>query len=139
MKSLDSGCYAVTIGVAAAMLAGCGGSQPPVGLPGRMLDAKDNDLLYVSASTLEMIPTATADNLLGRSMPAPSFRIVYSFRGSGDGAAPRAGVIALKGTLYGTTSGSDRSGTVFSVTATGTHIVLHHLPGAMTAPIRSRV
>jgi|HubBroStandDraft_6_1064221.scaffolds.fasta_scaffold47329_3 uncharacterized repeat protein (TIGR03803 family) len=76
-----------------------------------------------------MIPTTTTNNVFGRSISAPSFRIVYSFHGGGDGAVPRAGLIALKGTLYGTTSGSDRSGTVFSVTATGSHKVLHHFAG----------
>ena len=34
--SLDFGRVALTMGVAAAMLPGCGGSQPPVGAPGAM-------------------------------------------------------------------------------------------------------
>ncbi|MGP8100872.1 MAG: peptidase S8 [Candidatus Cybelea sp.] len=34
MKSLDFGRYALSSCVAAAMLAGCGGSQPPIGAPG---------------------------------------------------------------------------------------------------------
>jgi DNA-binding beta-propeller fold protein YncE len=33
MKSLDFGCYVLTSCVAVAMLAGCGGSQPPIGAP----------------------------------------------------------------------------------------------------------
>ncbi|MGA7201590.1 MAG: hypothetical protein WBX26_07160 [Candidatus Cybelea sp.] len=36
MKSLDFGRYALTSCVAAAMLAACGGSQPPIGAPGAM-------------------------------------------------------------------------------------------------------
>jgi hypothetical protein len=36
MKSLDFGRYALISCVAAAMLAGCGGSQPPIGAPGAM-------------------------------------------------------------------------------------------------------
>jgi hypothetical protein len=36
MKSLGLGRFALAIGVAAAMLAGCGGSQPPIGAPGAM-------------------------------------------------------------------------------------------------------
>jgi hypothetical protein len=35
MKSLGLSCYALTMGVAVALLAGCGGSQPPIGAPGR--------------------------------------------------------------------------------------------------------
>ena len=34
MKSLDFSLYAVNCGVAAALLAGCGGSQPPIGALG---------------------------------------------------------------------------------------------------------
>jgi hypothetical protein len=36
MKSLNLGRYALYSCVAAAMLAGCGGSQPPIGVPGVM-------------------------------------------------------------------------------------------------------
>jgi hypothetical protein len=39
MKSLDFGRYALCICVAVAMLAGCGGSQTPVGAPGTMPQA----------------------------------------------------------------------------------------------------
>lgn len=43
--------------------------------------------------------------------------IVYSFQGGNDGANPAAGVINVKGMLYGTTfaGGLDNNGTVFSV------------------------
>jgi hypothetical protein len=36
MRSLDFIRYALSSCVAAAMLAGCGGSQPPIGAPGAM-------------------------------------------------------------------------------------------------------
>jgi hypothetical protein len=36
MKSLDFSRCALSICAAAAMLAGCGGSQPPIGAPGAM-------------------------------------------------------------------------------------------------------
>ena len=36
MKSLDFGRYALCICTAVAMLAACGGSQPPIGAPGAM-------------------------------------------------------------------------------------------------------
>jgi len=43
--------------------------------------------------------------------------VLYSFGSSGDGALPRAGLINVKGTLYGTTEvgGASGYGTVFSV------------------------
>ena len=50
--------YAITIGAAAALLAGCGGSQPPIVASGAMTrgraplqHATDSDLLYVVDST----------------------------------------------------------------------------------------
>jgi hypothetical protein len=36
MKSLDFGRYALCNCLAAKMLVGCGGSQPPIGAPGAM-------------------------------------------------------------------------------------------------------
>jgi hypothetical protein len=36
MRSLEFGRYALNMGSAAALLAGCGGSQPPIGAPGAM-------------------------------------------------------------------------------------------------------
>lgn len=57
--------------------------------------------------------------------------LVHSFNGS-DGRAPYAGLIAMKGRLYGTTAsgGSADRGTVFSVDpATGTESVLHNFLG----------
>lgn len=36
MRSLDLGRYALFSCAAVAMLAGCGGSQPPIGAPGAM-------------------------------------------------------------------------------------------------------
>lgn len=54
-------------------------------------------------------------------------RIVYSFKGGADGAGPTSALLVVGGTLYGTTfgGGTYNSGTVFAVTAAGTHTVLH--------------
>ena len=67
MKAWELGC-ALSIGGALALLVGCGGSQPPIGTPGAMLqtsaiathagrgrswmlpEAKNSDLLYISTS-----------------------------------------------------------------------------------------
>ena len=61
-------------------------------------------------------------------------KVLYSFgRGSGDSEFPQAGLINVKGTLYGTTSESDgqnESGTVFSITPSGKETLLHTFDGS---------
>lgn len=55
--------------------------------------------------------------------------VLYSFKGSPDGASPFAGLIRdVKGSLYGTTGkgGASGNGTVFKLTATGKETVLHN-------------
>jgi hypothetical protein len=76
-------CYALTSCVAAAMLAGCGGSQPPIGAPGAMRqtssiathadrgkswmlpEAKSEDLLYVSNVSNVVIFSYPAGKVVG--------------------------------------------------------------------------
>jgi uncharacterized repeat protein (TIGR03803 family) len=55
------------------------------------------------------------------------YRIVYNFGKPDDGSDPVAGLIDVKGTLYGTTEygGTGTNGTVFSVTTSGKETVLH--------------
>lgn len=57
-------------------------------------------------------------------------RVVHSFKGypKGDGAYPYAGLIAYKGTLYGTTrgGGTNGDGTIFSLKPTGEEHVLYN-------------
>ena len=75
MRVLGSSRYALTSCVAAAMLTGCGGSQPPIGAPGAMPqtsaiathadrgkswmlpEAKSQDLLYVSRNSRVRFPS----------------------------------------------------------------------------------
>jgi len=61
---------------------------------------------------------------------------LYSFTGSPDGEYPMAGLLYLNGELYGTTScynayygNYDCSGTVFSLTTTGTETTLYRFKG----------
>ena len=70
--------------------------------------------------------------------PSGTENVLYSFKGAGDGASPVAGLLNVKGTLYGTTfaggagrchGGSYGCGTVFSITTSGTEIVLHSFKG----------
>jgi uncharacterized repeat protein (TIGR03803 family) len=71
--------------------------------------------------------------------PGGAETVLHSFGGSGDGAGPQAGLLAVKGVLYGTTSaggsgscntGVTGCGTIFSITTTGTEKVLHKFNGA---------
>ncbi len=80
-------------------------------------------------------PPITAEAVQGmHSMP---LRVIYSFKGHPyDGSYPRANLISVKGTLYGTTSqgGPDCSpsggcGTVFVISRSGKERVLHSFGG----------
>ena len=111
MKVSTSNRRALCASIAAALLAACGGSQPPIGVPGGA--PKTPALTLRTGST--------------------NYKVVYSFGGTSDGAIPNAGLIDVAGMLYGTTtSGGAYScgylgncGTVFSVTMGGTERVLH--------------
>lgn len=58
-------------------------------------------------------------------------QVIYSFTGSPDGAGPRAGLINVNGTLYGSTyyGGAGNDGTVFSITPEGNEAVVHSFTG----------
>jgi uncharacterized repeat protein (TIGR03803 family) len=58
-------------------------------------------------------------------------KVLHNFGSGSDGSPPTAGLVNVKGTLYGTTSagGASNAGTVFSVTTSGTERVLHTFTG----------
>jgi uncharacterized repeat protein (TIGR03803 family) len=59
--------------------------------------------------------------------------VVHAFKGGSDGANPSAGVIVVRGTLYGTTSsggGNRNHGTVFEIAHSGKERVIHKFTGA---------
>jgi hypothetical protein len=96
MGNLNFSRYALYISAAAALLAGCGGSQPPVAAQG--------------VTPLRTTPA------LGRSIKLPvrstlSYQVLFRF-------GRMAALINLDGTLYGTTAGNrDHScGTAFELT-----------------------
>ncbi len=101
MKLLALSRFALNMSVAAALLTGCGGSQPPIGAPGAM-------------------PQSDA-------MGPSSYEVLYSFRGLPDGSSPVASLIELNGTLYSTTwlGGASEHGTVFTITTGGAEKVLY--------------
>jgi len=100
-------CFSVTF----ALLAGCGGSQPPIGVsPG--------------SSFARSVAHARGSSV--------GYAVLYSFNGGTDGAGPIAPLLDVKGTFYGTTPAGGGSGcsgagcgTVFSLTPSGVETVLH--------------
>src|ERR1700722_12626504 len=97
-------CRALSISVAVAMLAGCGGSQPPIVAPGTMTEASTSS----------------------------DYTTLYSFgKRSGDGQASKAGLIDFRGALYGTTydGGLHGLGTVFKISTSGIEKVVHSFQG----------
>ncbi|MFY9719024.1 MAG: choice-of-anchor tandem repeat GloVer-containing protein, partial [Candidatus Cybelea sp.] len=111
MKALDFSRYALSCGLAAALLAGCGGSQPPMGAPSTVRQNATSLACYAQAASLAPQKRARAH-----------YHPLYSFGNGSDGQQPKAGLIDLNGTLYGTTclGGSQGWGTVFSISTSGT-------------------
>jgi len=104
-------CHTLSLSAAAALLAGCGGSQLPIGAPGEMPQHLQGE---------------PALSFMHRAR-GPAYRVLYSFRSRSDGMHPSAGVIDVNDALYGTTAGggSAGKGTVYRVSPTGEERVLH--------------
>lgn len=78
-------------------------------------------LVPAASSSLTTAPSARA---LG------AYASLYAFKGKSTGGNPQAGLVAVNGTLYGTTpSYGDGYGTVFSVDASGKVNVIHSFHG----------
>ena len=108
MMSRELSRFALNACVASALLAGCGGSQPPIG----------------------------AAAALPQSHASSGYTTLYGFgKRSSDGQQPKAGLIELNGTLYGTTVGGGSTaciggcGVVFTITSSGKEIVLYRFGG----------
>jgi uncharacterized repeat protein (TIGR03803 family) len=102
--------HAAIVYAAAALLAACGGAQPPNGAPGAM-------------------PQTPA---LAAGTNSINYKVVYSFGAFPDGNHPHSDLIGVGGAFYGTTfeggaysCGSSSCGTVFSITTGGAEKVLH--------------
>lgn len=94
--------YAFSLSAVAVLLAGCGWSQP-IGAPG------------ATPQSSQFVPYNERGRLLKNSSSVP------------DGVGPSSRLVALNGTLYGTTGGGGTSGdgTVYSITTSGAENVLH--------------
>jgi uncharacterized repeat protein (TIGR03803 family) len=103
MRSRDLSRFALFACVAIVMLAGCGGTQPPIAAP----------------------------SMMAQSPASTGYKSLYSFGRGSDGRKPKAALIDVNGALYGTTyaGGTYADGTVFSVSTTGTEKVLYSFQG----------
>ena len=63
MKSLGLSCNALAIGAAAALLAGCGGSQPPIGVSGAMPQSSTL-AMHTDGGQSWMLPGAKSQDLI---------------------------------------------------------------------------
>jgi uncharacterized repeat protein (TIGR03803 family) len=155
--------FALSCCAGAVVLAGCGGSAslspPPTGLTIPAQRARSNvayKLLYSFrpsgdganpyAGLLKvgsMLYGTTAyggtngDGAIFSIAPSDKEMVLHNFGAAGDGSIPFAGLINVQGTLYGTTSEggvycgpSGGCGTVFSITQSGTEVVLHSFGGS---------
>lgn len=86
MKSLDFSRMMLSSCAAAALLAGCGGSQPSIGAP----------------PPQAIILRQTSQHV---SRKAAAFQILHRFKAGIDAQVPLADLIAVNGVLYGTTAG----------------------------------
>lgn len=86
--------------------------------------------LWTVPSVVALCVMAT---LAAPAAQARSYKVLYSFQGTPDGAHPYAGVIRdAHGNLYGTTGfgGGDNLGAVFQIDANGKETVLHSFGGS---------
>ncbi|MFY9860035.1 MAG: choice-of-anchor tandem repeat GloVer-containing protein [Candidatus Cybelea sp.] len=110
-------CFALAVGAGAAVLPDCSGSQAPMGAPGTM------------PQSATIVP---AGKILDHVQTAASYKVLYNFgKPQHDAAIPTAGLIEVKGTLYGTTTrgGAYGGGTVFSVSTAGKEEVIYNFGG----------
>jgi len=97
---------------------GSDGASPVAGLVdlnGTLYGTTSTDGAYGAGTVFSISPTGE------------HYQVLHSFGSGSDGADPMAGLVAVKGKLYGTTSagGTYGDGTVFRITASGTEAVLH--------------
>ncbi|MGB8910596.1 MAG: choice-of-anchor tandem repeat GloVer-containing protein [Candidatus Cybelea sp.] len=97
---------------AAALLAGCGGSQSPV-----TSGAMPNGIAAPTYATQSSLPLRAQSG----------FAYLYTFKAYADGAVPEGPLVAMGDKLYGTTTGGGATsrGTVFALTTSGAERVVY--------------
>jgi hypothetical protein len=128
MKSLNSGRYAVSISVAAAMLAGCSGSQPPIGAPGAMPQTSAL-AAHADRGKSWILKRATAGDLLYVSSKRRAEVDILSYpQGKSVGELP-----IYPGTITGLCS--DATGNVWVATSVEGQITMYQYAHGGTSPI----
>src|SRR5579862_1954433 len=91
--------------------------------------------------SIHALPPHSAADRTFRPVEQPNgYTSIYSFSGAPDGAIPYAGLVDVKGTLYGTTStGGLGGGVIFKITPSGVEKVLYSFktgePNSPIAPL----
>ena len=119
-------CLLLPVFFTTALVAACSGGSPNPTAP------------YLSTSS------ARSHAFGAQSPAATGYKLLYKFKGTPDGASPYSGLVALNGTLYGTTLNGSKNycaqscgsnncylgcGTVFSVDSTGAEHVVYNFKG----------
>jgi uncharacterized repeat protein (TIGR03803 family) len=112
---LQSVVFSVSLSLLAACAGGGGSTSGPLPQTGA---------LAVGAAQRSVSSNASKPS-------AVKYTSLYSFKSGADGSYPTAGLIDVKGTLYGTTTygGASNAGTVFAVSTSGTERVLYTFEG----------
>ena len=121
MNSLSLRRYGLGVSIAVTLLAGCGGSPPPVVTQGPLTRGQ--------TPAVEIPSRVNGAGQSPRSVRYASVTetVLYSFRGyPHDGANPGSGLTDFKGTLYGTTEHGDRKSTRLN----SSHLKLSRMPSS---------
>jgi uncharacterized repeat protein (TIGR03803 family) len=105
--------------VSLSLVAACAGSGGSTSGPLPQTGALAVGAAQRSASSVALKPSKS------------KYTSLYSFKGGTDGIGPWAGLVAVNGVFYGTTvsGGTNNSGTVFAMSASGTESVLNSFGG----------
>lgn len=121
----------LSICATAALLAACGGSQPPIGWPGSVPQGDAIAAHAERGGSWIVRNTAGQDLTDAISAHRSAYRQLFVFgTPSGkcpDGANPYGNLVAVNGLFYGTTfgGGANGGGTIFTVTKRGLENVLY--------------
>lgn len=85
-----------------------------------------------SQQTPSPLPALPGTSISKTEPMAGTFKLLHSFKGNPDGQNPYAGMVVIKGTLYGTTElgGKNDFGVLYDVSTSGAEHVLHTFGGA---------
>lgn len=103
-------CIVAVMALAASMLASCSGSQT-----------------RIAPGTIPQL----GSSLVPQAASGSSYTSLHSFGVGSDGRMPRAGLIDVRGALYGTTyrGGARDTGTIFKISTSGTEKVVYSFRG----------